>query len=200
MVKVLTCKDCSGTGEIHLQSWDDTPGDRGIIYLKKTCETCGGTGKVETGGLPEEIRFYKATGEYGFLSNLYRCRVEYLDIAFPSSENAYQYNKPNKQEIRDIIKTCLPRIAAIIGHGLFIYDIVPEWSRLKVGFMRDVLRAKFTQNPDLKSMLLQTGDSILIENSKTDAFWGLGKKGNGKNMLGTLLMELRSSLKDGTIR
>jgi predicted NAD-dependent protein-ADP-ribosyltransferase YbiA (DUF1768 family) len=34
-----------------------------------------------------------------------------------------------------------------------------------------------------------------VEASKTDAFWGLGKKGNGKNMLGVLLMELRDELR-----
>jgi predicted NAD-dependent protein-ADP-ribosyltransferase YbiA (DUF1768 family) len=34
----------------------------------------------------------------------------------------------------------------------------------------------------------------LIEDSKIDAFWGIGSRGKGENMLGVLLMELRSEL------
>ncbi|KKK98019.1 hypothetical protein LCGC14_2646970, partial [marine sediment metagenome] len=31
--------------------------------------------------------------------------------------------------------------------------------------------------------------------SKTDPFWGIGKKGNGKNMLGKLLMKVRKEIR-----
>ena len=32
---------------------------------------------------------------------------------------------------------------------------------------------------------------ILVENSKIDSYWGIGKKGTGKNKLGKLLMKIR---------
>jgi len=35
---------------------------------------------------------------------------------------------------------------------------------------------------------------VLIEDSKMDGFWGIGAKGNGKNMLGRLLMEVREQI------
>ncbi len=60
--------------------------------------------------------------------------------------------------------------------------------------MKEVLNKKF-QNPELKEKLLSTGTAILIEDSKTDNFWGIGKKGEGKNMLGKLLMEIREQYK-----
>ena len=60
--------------------------------------------------------------------------------------------------------------------------------------MKSVLFAKFTQHEDLKAILLSTGNALLIEASKTDAFWGIGEKGNGKNMLGRLLMQVRDEL------
>ena len=47
----------------------------------------------------------------------------------------------------------------------------------------------------MKSMLLNTEDSILIEgNNHGDKFWGQ-VKGEGMNMLGKLLMEVRDDLK-----
>jgi ribA/ribD-fused uncharacterized protein len=60
--------------------------------------------------------------------------------------------------------------------------------------MRAVLLAKFCQNAELANRLRTTGEAHLIEESTTDAFWGVGRKGIGKNMLGVLLMETRSTL------
>ena len=63
--------------------------------------------------------------------------------------------------------------------------------------MRDALRAKFTQHPSLRSLLLHTGDAELIEHTKNDRYWADGGDGTGKNRLGQLLMELRTELRKG---
>ena len=60
--------------------------------------------------------------------------------------------------------------------------------------MREALWAKFTQHPKLKSLLLSTGDTELIEHTKNDSYWGDGADGTGKNRLGQLLMEVRAQL------
>ena len=39
--------------------------------------------------------------------------------------------------------------------------------------MIEVLRAKFSQNEDLKQILLETGDRILVEGSPYDKIWGV---------------------------
>ncbi len=82
----------------------------------------------------------------------------------------------------------------ILAHGLFFWDIVKNWSNIKVERMYEVLKIKFS-NDELKQKLLATGNSILIENSKSDSFWGIGKKEKGKNMLRNLLMKVRGELK-----
>ena len=56
--------------------------------------------------------------------------------------------------------------------------------------MRRGIREKFTQHLDLKEKLLSTKNSILIEDSPKDEFWG-GSLPNSKNILGSLLIELR---------
>jgi predicted NAD-dependent protein-ADP-ribosyltransferase YbiA (DUF1768 family) len=57
--------------------------------------------------------------------------------------------------------------------------------------MRDIVRAKFDQNEDLKIKLMATGAALLVEgNDWGDTFWGRCD-GKGGNVLGSILMELR---------
>lgn len=145
--------------------------------------------------IKNEIRFYRATGEYGYLSNLYRCLVVFEAKTFDCSEKAYQYGKPQGKEISEwLISAPKPHLCAAAAHALLSFDIRPDWNDIKVDRMRGVLMAKFSQHEDLEKKLLATGDARLVEDSKTDAFWGIGKKGVGKNMLGQLLMETRYKL------
>ena len=60
--------------------------------------------------------------------------------------------------------------------------------------MKKALFLKFSQNENARKVLLETGNSILKEDSKTDIYWG-GALPNSKNRLGILLMELREILK-----
>jgi hypothetical protein len=142
-----------------------------------------------------EIRFYRSSGEYGFLSNLFKAPVEFEGRKFRSSEEAYQFGKPKDPVVAEwLVSAPKQHLCAEAAHSLLGFDIREDWNSIKIDRMRRVIEAKFAQNPNLKECLLKTGDAMLIENSKTDAFWGVGKKGNGKNMLGTLLMELRAKL------
>ena len=68
--------------------------------------------------------------------------------------------------------------------------------------MRKALRAKFTQHPTLKTLLLGTGNSELVEASDKDDYWGDPSRSarggqKGQNMLGKLLVELRAELRKG---
>ncbi|MRR38310.1 DUF1768 domain-containing protein, partial [bacterium] len=51
------------------------------------------------------------------------------------------------------------------------------------------------QHPGLKSLLLSTGNSALVEHTRNDRYWGDGGDGSGRNRLGHLLMELREQLR-----
>lgn len=145
-----------------------------------------------------EIRFYRASGEYGWLSNLYPASLWFEGREYPCSEYAYQVGKPNKPEIADWLLTApTPSLCAQAAHALLPWQVAPNWSEAKVPRMRAVLRAKFDQNPELALRLAETGDAVLIEDSKSDAFWGVGRKGAGKNMLGKLLEQLRAEIING---
>ncbi|MBK9522250.1 MAG: NADAR family protein [Rhodocyclaceae bacterium] len=143
------------------------------------------------------IRFYRANEKpFGAFSNLYPRPVEFEGRVYPTSEHAYQAGKASKPVVRDwILSAPTPSLAAMAAHGLYVWDVVPNWAQIKFDRMRAVLRAKFEQHADLKELLLATGDARLVEagtvNNAVNRLWG-EVDGKGENMLGVMLMELRS--------
>lgn len=146
-----------------------------------------------------EIRFYRANEKpYGAFSNLYRRPLLFENTSFATAEHAYQAGKARKPEVRAwLMAAPSPALLAMAAHGLYQWDIAPSWSRIKFDRMRAVLHAKFTQHDDLREMLLSTGAARLVESATVDnavnRLWG-EVNGVGKNMLGVLLMELRTQL------
>jgi len=61
--------------------------------------------------------------------------------------------------------------------------------------MRSLLQRKLEQNPGVKASLLATGDAPLVHRAPWDSFWGDGKNGRGKNVLGKLWEEIRSEVR-----
>ena len=154
--------------------------------------------KVQTH--PQEIVFYRANEKpYGVFSNLFRRPILFEGRDFPTAEHAYQAGKARKEDVREwILNAPTPGLVAMAAHGLYTWDIVPNWSRIKYDRMRRVLRAKFSQHDDLLEVLLSTGDARLVEvasvNNAVNRTWG-EVNGKGLNMLGVLLMDLRSELR-----
>lgn len=60
--------------------------------------------------------------------------------------------------------------------------------------MDEVLYTKFVQHPDLRRMLLSTGDADLLFTDPHDNFWGDGPLGRGANELGRALERVRERL------
>ena len=65
----------------------------------------------------------------------------------------------------------------------------PGWDDLRDDVMRRAIRRKFEAHPDLRELLLSTGDEELIESAPNDYYWGCGADGSGKNMTGVILMK-----------
>lgn len=147
-----------------------------------------------------EISFYRANEKpYGAFSNLFRCEVEFEGRVYATAEHAYQAGKAAKPAVREwILQAPTPALAAMAAHGLYTWDIVPNWASIKIDRMRAVLRAKFSQHEDLRQLLLDTGSRRLVEagttNNAVNRFWG-EVNGKGENTLGKLLMELREELR-----
>jgi ribA/ribD-fused uncharacterized protein len=147
----------------------------------------------------DEVRFYRANERpYGAFSNLFRRPIDFEGRVFPTAEHAYQAGKARKEEVRAwLLSAPTPGLVAMAAHGLYTWDIVPDWSQIKYDRMRQVLRAKFTQHEDLCRLLLSTGSARIVEAGRVanvvNCTWG-EVNGKGRNMLGVLLMELRSEL------
>jgi len=130
--------------------------------------------------------------EYSFLSNFYPCLIEFDGDIYPSLEHAYQAAKTNDpNERKKIREEKQVRRAKQIGRHVTIRE---DWEQIKVEVMRDLLKKKF-ENPQLRKLLLDTYPHDLVEgNNWGDTFWGVCR-GHGKNMLGVLLIQLRSKLR-----
>lgn len=160
--------------------------------------------EARTQDLPtNEIHFYRANEKpYGAFSNLYRREIVFEGTSYATSEHAYQAGKPRKDNVREwILSAPSPALVAMAAHGLYIWDVTPNWSKIKFERMRAVLIAKFSQHEDLRELLLSTGDARLVETAtvknSVNLEWG-EVNGKGKNMLGVLLMEVRATLRKST--
>lgn len=149
-----------------------------------------------------EIRFYRASEKpYGAFSNLYKRSIEFEGEIFPTAEHAYQAGKARKSAVREwLMAAPSPSLLAMAAHGLYVWDIAPDWAKIKFDRMKRILVAKFTQHDDLQALLLGTANSRLVESATVDnsvnRLWG-EVNGVGQNKLGQLLMEVRAELRAG---
>ena len=128
-------------------------------------------------------------GEYRWLSNFWAAPLTVGSMTFATSEHAYQAAKsllPNEWAL--VNATSSPGRAKRIGQQL---TLRPDWEDIKIEVMREIIAAKFDQNPDLKTKLLATkGRRLFEENTWGDTFWGTCN-GFGRNYLGLIIMNYR---------
>lgn len=135
-------------------------------------------------------------GEHRWLSNMYASPVSVDGIVYPTAEHAFQAAKTqDPEEKMKIAKAKSPAMAKRIGQQV---TLRPDWDGVKRQVMAEILRLKFA-DPVLARKLVSTGDAELIEgNHWHDNYWGwCGCEkcgGQGQNVLGQLLMELRKEL------
>jgi ribA/ribD-fused uncharacterized protein len=139
-------------------------------------------------------------GDYFFLSNYAPARVNLNGLEFPTVEHAYQAAKTLEGADRQKIQSAsTPGLARKMGRKLHQR---PDWPEVKVEVMRDLIRQKFEEHPDLQKRLLATGEVELVEgNTWHDNFWGDCRcprcaASPGQNHLGRLLMEVRRHLRE----
>jgi len=131
--------------------------------------------------------------EYRFLSNFYEAPVTYRGLTYQNNEAAFQAQKCLTEEEKRRFTALSPSKAKSLGRRVALR---PDWEKVKLGIMEEILRAKFTQNEHLAIRLINTGNKILIEgNTWRDTFWGVDiKTRKGENRLGQLLMKIRAEL------
>ena len=173
----------------------------------------------ERAGTDASMRFYKSWDVNGALSNfsphpidaplVWVGREDDTDAKnmceWPTVEHFYQAQKfggvddPDAREAMEAIRAASsPEEAARIGRTLQRTNprlIRPDWDECKERVMRDALRAKLTRHAAPRNLLLgsRAAGQCVLEDSPTDAVWGVGRDGTGGNLLGRLLMELRDA-------
>ncbi len=149
--------------------------------------------------LPEEgikdILFYHSDQPHGALSNFSDHAIFLEQKIWPTTEHYYQAQKFAGTDREEAIRRSPSPMVAKQKAANWTDERVPDWTSLKVGVMQRALKAKFTQHPDLREILVQTGERGLIEHTEQDAFWGDAGDGAGQNMLGVLLMRIRAELR-----
>lgn len=145
------------------------------------------------------IRFYSKSPEFREFSNFAAFSFEHEGLTYPTVEHFFQAMKFEGTPYADQIRAAkTPAAARTLGRSRAV-PIRPDWDDVKVEVMRTALRLKFTTHAVLRTMLLATGSEELIEAAPRDYFWGCGARGTGRNMLGTLLMELRGALRSASL-
>jgi ribA/ribD-fused uncharacterized protein len=132
-----------------------------------------------------------------FLSNFYRHPVCIGDDVYPTAEHAYQALKAvDPSERAWVVQSDTPLVAKRRGRKVRVVDY---WADIRILVMEQVLEAKFSDR-ELADQLVGTHPEKLVEgNTWHDQFWGechCGRcPGEGENMLGVVLMELRDKLR-----
>lgn len=134
------------------------------------------------------------SGDYAFLSNYYPSVIVWGHDKeeFPTVEHFFQAMKTWSITQHEAIRTaCCPGEAKKLGRRCTLRE---DWDEVKNDFMLTGLRKKF-EDPVLRQKLIDTGNEFLVEgNTWHDTYWGVCE-GKGRNMLGTLLMQVREECK-----
>lgn len=130
--------------------------------------------------------------KYFFLSNFYEAPIIFDNVRYRNNEAAFQAQKCIDPEDRKKFSELDPATAKKMGRKIKLRS---DWEDVKVGLMRKIVFAKFTQHPNLTVELLNTKDEELVEgNNWGDKVWGQ-VNGEGQNLLGKILMEVRDEIR-----
>ena len=131
-------------------------------------------------------------------------------ITFSSMEQYMMYQKAvcfKDEEIAEkILATTDVAVIKALGRKVKGYND-GYWNGVRQLLVYEGLKEKFTQNENLKKLLLDTEDSILAEGAVNDRIWGIGlsmkdsnrlesEKWRGQNLLGYAMMMVRNWIKE----
>ena len=159
---------------------------------------------VRVYSISECVVFRSTKGKWGALSNMAPgFPVTVANFEFRTIEALYQACRfPHRPDVQNLIAAqASPMVAKKIARD---HDLLSrhDWQTLRTRVMRWCLRLKLSQHPQsFGKILTATNNENIVELSPDDEFWGAKREGQllkGKNVLGRLLMELRSQWNLGT--
>ena len=159
---------------------------------------------------PEILYFFSKEPENKEFSNFYETNFTLDGVGYKSAEHAFQAVKAktfgDDASFGKILKAKSAQSAKSFGKKVVGFKDEVWTPEKKEEIMKQIVRAKFTQNIELRKKLLDSGDKVLANADARDKFWGVGtsastaiakdpSKWKGENKLGKMLMELRTELR-----
>ncbi|KAI0317116.1 hypothetical protein OF83DRAFT_179873 [Amylostereum chailletii] len=145
---------------------------------------------------PSPVYFYRPHQPYFEFTNFSPHSVVHRNKRYRTAEHLFQAFKylGVRPDIAEYIRS-LRTPEDALAEGRRYHDAQRgDWKDVRESVMDNVLYLKFTQHPHLADILKSTDGRELIEDSRTNSFWGCGANGKGQNKLGKALMRLRGTL------
>jgi len=171
--------------------------------------------KIEAGWHPKYLCFWghrakpgQAAGKH-VLSQWWECPFEVGGIRYPTAEHYMMAEKArlfgDEATLARILEAPSPGAAKALGREVENFA-EPEWEASRFDIVVRGNLAKFGQNGELLTYLLNTGGKVLVEASPVDPVWGAGfaegtplvespEQWQGLNLLGFALMNARAILR-----
>lgn len=167
------------------------------------------------GGKPKYIFFWShrrinnETISKNCLSQWYEASFKVNGISYSTSEQYMMAEKArlfcDDNAFVRILNAKNPGAVKAIGREVRNFE-ENVWNEHRLNIVITGNLAKFSQNPELKTYLLSTGNRILVEASPVDKIWGTGlaednpsifnpNQWKGENLLGFALMDVRNELR-----
>ncbi len=170
--------------------------------------------EIEAGWSPKYVYFWgdraksgEAVGKH-VLSQWWECGFQIGGVCYPSAEHYMMAEKARMfgdlVALARILEAPSPGAAKALGRKVRNFG-VEEWDAACFDIVVSGNVAKFGQNGDLRTYLLNTGEKVLVEASPIDPIWGISlaaedpraqdpEQWRGRNLLGFALMKARAIL------
>lgn len=147
---------------------------------------------------------------HGPFSQWHMCPVVIDGITYNCGEQYMMAQKAiffkDDETLEKIMEAATPREQKGLGRAVKNFN-KPLWDEYCLEVVYRANLEKFSQHSDLKQMLLDTKNTIMVEASPYDTIWGVGmgegnpdicdpEKWNGLNLLGKTLNKVREALLD----
>lgn len=136
--------------------------------------------------------FYATGDPFGEFSSWWVAPFELDGCTWQTAEHYFMAQKTHDRRERERIRrAATPRLAKSLGRAVRLRR---GWDGMRFEVMLRGTTAKFEQHPQLRSLLLSTGDRAIHEDCD-DPWWGGGPRfPRGRDMLGRVLCKVRSAL------
>lgn len=142
------------------------------------------------------------------LSQWHPCSFVEHGVMYTTAEQYMMAKKAELFEDADALRAIMastdPRAIKKLGRMVRGFD-ADRWTAVAYEIVVRANRLKFSQDTDLRDVLLSTSDALIVEASPTDRIWGIGLSATkarempadqwpGTNLLGRALTQVRDEL------